>query len=367
MYYSVFSLIYASWNFDGDTPTTRRTDGTPVDLEGIKDATLVKMKEISPDAGDIESLRDFVINFSSLYENFLGYNGFFNSTLSLYDMLGDPAVVPEIVKSNDSITISSNPFIVNNVLVDTDLSIVNPTTDDLETQVITVLRESRPRKSIEFGALEEMIREYIESTDYRVTVRTNVSYKGNTSTHTAERVKSFKAFFNDNLMSDTPGNSGTNDYYEQQRADQLAEIIFPIYSSLYQTLYDLIDDDLKTYDDGRTQADDNTDTDGITPEEQWIAKWSIIESNFEELQAQICDRRRFEKTGFHKEGDDAGLNVKKFIYHFNVLPEDIGKLFGTLLYNYYVYKYNIQEARLDPSFSLKDFMNIILPGTDEIS
>ncbi len=115
VYYSVFALIYASWNFDGETPTTRRVDGVPVDLEGIKDATLTKMKEISPAAGDLESLRGFVNNFNSLYENFLGYNGFFNSTLSLYDLTADLTIVPEIARSTDSKTISSNPFIVNNI------------------------------------------------------------------------------------------------------------------------------------------------------------------------------------------------------------------------------------------------------------
>tara|TARA_Y100000592_G_scaffold30536_2_gene48652 strand:+ start:63562 stop:66453 length:2892 start_codon:yes stop_codon:yes gene_type:complete len=366
VYYSVFALIYASWNFDGDTPTTRRTDGTPVDLEGIKDATLVKMKEISPDAGDLESLRGFVNNFNNLYENFLGYNGFLNNTLSLYDLTGDPAVVPEIVKSNDSITISSAPFVVNTVLIDTDLSVVNPSTDDQDFYELTAFRGPRLNRSSakDYGEIEQMIKNFPLLSDYKVTFKVNEIYRGVTTNIRDEREKSFVDFYVENITGDHVGDIAPGPDQVQSMADQLEELIFPLFIDFYQTLYDLIPAELREYDDGRTQSNDNTDTDGITPEEQWAAMWSTIENTGDTIEREMCNRRQYDKMG-RRTDQDAENNMRPVTNRifFNVLPKTLKEYFGALLYNYYIYSYYIDRRGI----SLKDFMNLILPNENKVS
>jgi hypothetical protein len=367
MYYSVFSLIYASWNFDGDTPTTRRTDGVPVDLDGIKDATLVKMKEISPAAGDLESLEGFVNDFDSLYRNLLGERGFFSTHLSLYtdpETSRDGRISLSLSTPDESKTISSNPFIVNTVLIDTDLSVVNPETADQTFYELTGFTKNVNFFNRSYDEIEQIINYFYITSDYLVTFKVNEIYRGVTREIRDEREKSFTSFFVENINGPSPGDLAPGPDQAQSMADQLEELIFPLFNDFHQTLYDLIPARLREYDDGRTLSGDNTDTDGIRPIEQWKAMWSTIENTGDAIELEMCNRRQYDKKG--RRTDEDAENSKRPITNrifFNVLPTPLKEYFGTLLYNYYVYSYYINRQGI----SLKDFMNLILPDGRKVS
>jgi hypothetical protein len=65
-YYAFLQMITASTNEDG----TRRRDGTLLDLESIRQASIHLKELISPETGNLESLRIFYENLKSLVENY---------------------------------------------------------------------------------------------------------------------------------------------------------------------------------------------------------------------------------------------------------------------------------------------------------
>lgn len=365
MYYSIFSLIYASWNFDGESATGRRTDGTPVDLQGIKDATLAKINEISPTAGNLDSVTTFVDQFVKLYEDFLDYGSFFDEQLALYTPTDGELTSHSLRNVNETKFLSSHVLVSNNVVIDTDLSVVNPDASDVTFRINTNYSRIRPllgspsAYDVTYEEMEKYIDNFNWLDQYTVTFKVNELVNGSFNrTIREEQQKTFTEFFQENLTTPGPGSPTVGE--PERIADQLEEIIFPIYNDFHQTLYDLIDDRLKTYDDGRGGSED--DTDGNTPNEHYLSVFNIIDSNVDQIVLSMCDRRQFDKTGIAVRGDET-KNITNRIF-FNVEPKGLKDYFANLLFNYYIYSYYVDRRGM----TLKDFMNnVVLDSENKIT
>ncbi len=182
-------------------------------------------------------------------------------------------------------------------MIDTDLSVVNPSTDDQDFYELTAFRGPNLSRGSakDYGEIEQIIKDFPLLSDYKVTFKVNEIYRGVTREIRDEREKSFVSFFTENINGPDPGDLAPGANQVQSMADQLEEVIFPLFNDFHQTLYDLIPAELREYDDGRTMSGDNTDTDGITPKEQWAAMWSTIENTGDTIEREMCNRRQYDK------------------------------------------------------------------------
>jgi hypothetical protein len=194
---------------------------------------------------------------------------------------------------------------------------------------------------------------------YTVTFKVNELVNGSFNrTIREEQQKTFTEFYQENLTTPGPGSPTVGE--PQRIADQLEEIIFPIYFDFHQTLYDLIDDRLKTYDDGRGGSED--DTDGNTPNEHYVSVFNIIDSNVDQIVRSMCDRRQFDKIGMAVRGDNSMIITNRIF--FNVEPDGLKNYFANLLFNYYIYSYYVDRRGM----TLKDFMNnVVLDSENKIT
>ena len=333
----MLSLVYASWNFYGDTPISRRTDGAPVDLDGIKDASLTKMKEISPESGDLESVIQFVNDFSAMYLNLFSYTGYFPREFSLYNGAANRFSL-ELSNPHESKTFMASPFITSDVIVDTDLNVINPEGSDQEYEQRNTTSTTRG-STLDWTELATFLLAFNITDSYRVTFAV---YRGGDQIRD-EQTKAFTEFITENIQNvPEPGTPN----YSEDPPNQIENLIEPIYVDFQQTLYDNIRAELRSYHSERTSM--SSDGDGITPDEKFVEMRSTMESNFEDIKAAMCDRRQYDKTVRHR-----GSNVRTRIF-FNLVEQDLETYFATLIYNYYVYSYYVDRT---DALSLKDFMN----------
>ena len=71
-FYAIKSLIESSW-VNSDTTYERKKDGTLVDMDKVKELSIVKISEINPRTGRLDLLRAFVEDFNNFTNSTIGY------------------------------------------------------------------------------------------------------------------------------------------------------------------------------------------------------------------------------------------------------------------------------------------------------
>jgi len=89
-FYAIKSLIESSW-VNSDTTGQRKKDGTLVDMDKVKELSIVKVSEINPRTGRLDLLRVFVEDFDNFTNSTIGYGAHLGHWVNrIWDVEGSP-------------------------------------------------------------------------------------------------------------------------------------------------------------------------------------------------------------------------------------------------------------------------------------
>tara|TARA_R100001510_G_C7656652_1_gene216906 strand:+ start:2750 stop:5155 length:2406 start_codon:yes stop_codon:yes gene_type:complete len=113
-FYAIIALIESSWE-NADTMGTRRTDGTLIDMEKIKQLATAKNYEINPRTGRLDLLRVFVEDFNNFVNSTIGYGAPWSDRIWIID--GDLSI-SNTLKLPEKLKIFVNHKQMSNLIVD---------------------------------------------------------------------------------------------------------------------------------------------------------------------------------------------------------------------------------------------------------
>ena len=209
-YASMLALLRNSWNYDSidqntgvPSLTTRKKDGTALDLQEIKKVATNLRNLISPRSGDLTSLEHFNYLFNELYSQIFSINGVLDTKCAIYESATSDSLSlspsPRVARVEKQFTSPSTR--IDTTPVDVDYKITNPGGSDIDYLIPKPFTADATFPSLPYEEMLDYLVNFASGEWLQVDFTISQTGEGQIRSGT----KSITEFINENVTPNTDG------------------------------------------------------------------------------------------------------------------------------------------------------------------